>query len=57
MKKKEFKRYKFNIHSHSIQALNKIYNFPVIDDNEMVRYFIMKMNLIISEYIYQKKII
>ena len=38
-KKKEIKRYKYDVHSHSIQTLNENYNFPVIDDNEKVSYF------------------
>ena len=31
--------YQYNIHSYSIQTLEETYNFPVIDDNEKVRYF------------------
>ena len=38
--KKKFKRYQYDIHSYSIQILDEPpYNFPIIDDNERVRYF------------------
>ena len=36
--RKRFKMYQYNIHSYSIQTLEETYNFPVIDDNEKVRY-------------------
>ena len=41
--KKKFKRYQYDIHSYSIQILDEPpYNFPIIDDNERVRYFYNK---------------
>ena len=41
--KKKFKRYQYDIHSYSIQILDEPpYNFPIIDDNERVRYLYNK---------------
>ena len=38
-KKNEYtKTYSYNVHSHSIKVFDKQYDFPVIDDSEMVRY-------------------
>ena len=43
--KKKFKRYQYDIHSYSIQKLDEPpYNFPIIDDNERVRYFYNKID-------------
>ena len=43
LNKKKFKRYQYDIHSYSIQILDEPpYNFPIIDDNERVRYFYNK---------------
>ena len=38
-KKNEYtKTYSYNVHSHSIKIFDNQYDFPVIDDSEMVRY-------------------
>ena len=38
-KKNEYtKTYSYNVHSYSIKVFDKQYDFPVIDDSEMVRY-------------------
>ena len=53
--KKKFKRYQYDIHSYSIQILDEPpYNFPIIDDNERVRYFYNKIDYNFGFYFFKR---